>query len=64
MDDDVVVDYLDLFASARLGGRAGKQATACCGDGHTSNSKGCCGRDYVRDCETAFHTITPSVIIS
>ena len=58
MDDDVVVDNLDLFASGRLWGGADKQATSSGCDGQTSDSKCCCGGDYVRDCETAFHTIT------
>jgi hypothetical protein len=58
MDHDVIVDQLHLLATSDLRGSAGEQATADGGDGDASDTERCCSGNDVRDCETAFHTIT------
>jgi hypothetical protein len=58
VDHDVVVDQLDLLTARKLRGGAGEQATADRGDGDASDSQRCGSGNDVRDCETAFHTIT------
>jgi hypothetical protein len=61
--DDVVVDDVDLRRARRPRGGACEQATSGSGDGDACHPDGRGGRDYVRYCEAAFHTITLPVII-
>jgi hypothetical protein len=62
VDDDVVVDDHDLCGSRRLGLGADEQPSARGSDPDAGGSDGCSTGDDVRDCETAFHTITLLVI--